>query len=719
MSIYQSVRDGLRLWLVRGALKAATMPVPLVPEWARHSFLRPTFRALCEEGVRANGAVLSCLETLAFAFPEPRLGVWQMDDSGKSPLPSHPADRLLQRPNPQMGQAELLTFAILYMAIGGNCYLYKVRSAARRVVELWPLNDSQIRPVGGGSVLVDHYEWDDDSGQPHIIPESDIIQLKWMPDPLEPWRGLPPLKAVAREVDTDAAAGRYLYNLLRNDAIPRVVIIAAQGAKVMSETDKLRFDQQYQERYGGDNRGKVPMILGNTADIKTLSLNLQELAFEALRRVPEARICAAFRVPAVLAGLNVGLENATYANVEGLTRWFTERTLAPLWRLVADEIGVDLLREFSGGENLVIAFDLDGVAALREDRDKVWTRASNALSKGGITLNEFRALVGRPSDPAGDVYYLPLAVQVIPFGRAPESPALPAPIAKPPPAEDDSKALSTGPRLKGRAERRQLAVALIAAQREQRRLVASRMEPALDAWFAKMADRVISRALQSSKVLGRGERKGWLDAEYLLEEYPDDKLVDLVKRFYLELIQLSWDTWNLNLGVEVAFDLTDPAVTQALANAGTRIKGIQDTTLQAVRDALQYGSEQGWSVDHLVRGDPANGIRGLRDIVEQTYKNRGRTIARTELGTAQSLAATERFRVAGVTAVLCLDNGVEDSHPACQALGQGGQGSVVPLSWAAARPLQHPNCLRCYAAVFDEPIDEAALQAWQAAGGDS
>jgi len=713
MSILTALPDRVRGWLLRGALKAATVPFPLVPEWARHTYLSPTYRALCTEGVRANGIVLACIETLAFAFPEPQLRVWQLDDSGKTPLPQHPLDKLLQRPNPQMGQAELLTYCILYQAIGGSCYLYKVRSAARRVVELWPLNDSQIRPIAGGDVLVDHYEWDDGQGQPHAIPYQDIIQVKWLPDPLNPWMGLPPLMAVARELDTDAAAGKYIFNLLKNDAIPRVVVLMQQGASAPRGDDKAQFDVQWQERYGGDNRGKVPLIMGGVLDVKTLSLNLEQLAFDALRRVPEARIAGAFRVPAVLAGLSVGLENATYANVEGLTRWFSDRTMVPLWRMFADEVGADLLPEFGGGDNLQVAFDTGAVKSLQEDQQlkRVWVQG--AVGSGYLTRNEARAHLGLPPVANGDVFLLPLTIQEVPAAlQAPGQKALTTPGGQKATTPD------------ARAARRAMAVTLIAAQREQRTQVSKRMEPALDNWFGGLADKIVGRALRSRGKAGqRGEAKALPFADDLFGDGDAAELEMLFNRFALELVQLSWDTWNLSLGVNVAFDLTDPAVTKALALAGPHVKSINETTLKALQAALQYASERGWSIDHMVEGDATTDPPrpGLRDLIEQTYRGRVESIARTELGYAQQTAATARYAAAGVDRVLVMDNGFNDSAEQCVVLGNGGKGTVMSLAWASSHVLGHPRCVRAFAAFFpdDGEIDTTAEQRWQDAGGDS
>jgi hypothetical protein len=226
------------------------------------------------------------------------------------------------------------------------------------------------------------------------------------------------------------------------------------------------------------------------------------------------------------------------------------------------------------------------------------------------------------------------------------------------------------------------------------------MESALENYFGGLADRVIHRA---RKALDRGqgtgskvEAKALPRAEDLLTDGDEAELEQVIKRFYVEIIQASWGYFDLALGVETVLDLTDPAVTEILGEAGTRVKQITATTLDELRTLLKYGSEQGWSIDHLVRGDPENGVRGLRAVIEETYKNRARTIARTELGDAQNKAALGRYADFGVSKVYVMDNGLDDDDEACKEVN----GRVKTLKWAEENPLEHPNCTRCFAPEF-------------------
>jgi len=728
----------LRLWLARLAVKASGLT--FVPEWVRTSFLVPTFRTLAEEGYRANSIVFACISQLAFSFPAAHLRIWQQDAtsaSGRTPLLQHPLYQLLTRPpSGQMGMSRLLAFTIVYMAIGGNCYWYKVRSAAKRVVGLLPLHDGQIRPVAAATGLVDHYELDTGANQPQPIAAGEIVHFMWLPDPLHPERGLAPLLAVAREVDTDTEATAYLFALLKNDAIPRIALIAPAEAEVDPEhAERLR--TQWQEKYGGANRGGVGVFTGGL-EVKQLSLNLQELAFEALRRVPEARIAGAFRTPPVLVGLNVGLEQMTYNNVAGMRRHFTEETLYPLWQQIETQVNASLLPEFGDTGEVFAAFDYAGVPALAEvqQQKRVW--AGGALAAGWVTVNEARGLADLSPDPRGDIYLRNLTMLEVPFGKqggggAGEQGSKGAggqvsdevasggqgqgskstnqrigESANPDRQEAGGKGKEAAPKAHRRLTRESQS-AYIAALRVTRRQVGNRLEAALDKYFDNLGEHVLSRFLEQTGGKGAGEQGGrgagvetkkLPPAEDLLTVADEAALRQIIQAFYAECLEASWDYYNHILGVSQVFSFEDPVVTGVLKDAASRVKDIQNTTLEALRSLLQQANTEGWSIDHIVRGDPASGVPGLKSLVQETYKGRAETIARTELGTAQNVAAVSRYTLAGVKQVFVMDNGNEDDDEPCQAVN----GTVQSLEWALANPLEHPNCVIGSTQVFARDV---------------
>ena len=663
-----NIVDRARFWLARGLVKAAGLPI--VTPWITASFIRPTFRALVDEGYKKNAAVWACLSALAFSFPEPPITV--SDERDGTLLAGHPMLRLLRRPNAIMGEAELKAYSVVYMGIGGNAYWHKVRSKAGQVVELWPYHAGQMRPVPGGPGWIKGYEYSPDgSYAPALpVPAEDVIHFKWpLPDPDQPWQALPPLVAAARDVDSANEITRYLYSLLKNDAIPRTAITVPANV-VLDDPQYNRLKAQWKERYGGDNRGEVAIIEGG-AVINRIGLDMKELDFGALYNVPERHISAALRVPMFVAGIG---EDPIYANSSEARLAFTETTLATLWTLFAGELQNALAdTEYHGG--VTVGVDLNRVAALAEKMAARRQWALAALSAGGLLLNEFRAAAGYAPLAGGDVRLRGLAVEEVPLELAPSAKSL----------------LPSGMSVEMKA-RRAGALKLAAALQRIRKAQIRGMEQDVGDYFETLAGRMVSR-LEKAKSAKAA-------AGDLFTDDDAAELETVVKRWYVEICSASWETWNTALGVELAFDLKDPAVTAALKTAGGQIRQINATTRTAVQELLQFASDNGWSVDQIARG--ADGRPGLRTLVAQTYKDRARTIARTELGTAQQTAASARYQGAGVKKVLVLDNGFDDSDPVCQELGAGGQGTVKTLEWAQKNPLQHPNCVRAFAPWFED-----------------
>ena len=767
--------DRIRSYFVKAALKASKLT--FVPEWVRAAWMEVSFGSLVKNGYKASSAVFGCVRALAFSFPEPELVVWRRTPIGAQPEPDHPLRKLLERPNQDMGEAEFDQYAVIYAAVGGNCYVWKERSANGRVIALWPFHDGNITPVPGkNSVegMVAYYEYDPGDGEKVKINKKDIVHWKWMVDPERPWRGMGAIEAAAKDVDSDVESTRYIYALLKNDAIPRVAVTLVEGDE-LTPAKAERLGAEWMEKYSGENRGR-PAFLEAGMTIQRLGMNMQELSMEALKEVPESRICAAFGVPPVIASLLVGLKRSDYGDGQA-RKAFTETTLAALWRSFASELQAGLVDDFGGG--VYLKHDMNQVRALQENVGELWTRIDRAVIGGYVTRAEARRAIGFSADPVDEVYRESLTAMWVRPGEGQtansgnelneldqEQSADDAENA------DDEEQIASGKSAPRNDKQEGKAVSLAVYGRSLQRIrksTATRMMVDVDAYFAKLADRVVSRASKDVNGLGNGlhgkseeeiasqarndkqeeiasqarndrqegiasqarndreeiasqarndkreeiasqarndreeiasrarnDRKELPSADDLLTPADERELVTLLKRWYIAIIELSWETMNLSMGVTVAFDLTDPAVTRALANAGKRVKDIMETTRQELVECLQYGNENGWSIGRLVRGDENQ--RGIRDIVENTYKGRAESIARTELGEAQNRATVERYKSGGVELVEILDNGNDDDDEPCKIAA----GQIWTVGYFGEHLLEHPRCTRAGAPYFGE-----------------
>jgi len=143
------------------------------------------------------------------------------------------------------------------------------------------------------------------------------------------------------------------------------------------------------------------------------------------------------------------------------------------------------------------------------------------------------------------------------------------------------------------------------------------------------------------------------------------------------------------------FDPESPLVQNVIRKAGTKIN---DVSRVALRKEIQNGLSSGYSMDQIARGVPKDNYRGLQSVVRETYKNRAKTVARTETAMAQNTATAARYRASGVTHVIIRDGDEDD-------LCAPYNGTRQTLEWALENPIAHPNCTRAYAAIVEGVSD--------------
>jgi HK97 family phage portal protein len=710
----------------------------LRPAWQRH-FWAPydEFEDVVEYGYKKNATVFACMTVLSWAFPEPELWPWERGDRNEYRiLQGHPLRALMRQPNLDMGEVELFQFAITYAPLGGNAYFWKQRDQAERVKALWPLHDGQITPVPGMTtsegftayyvldVPGDNEQYnpfglDRHDDMPGVaIPKSEMIHWKWMIDPSHPHRGMGALEASAGDVAVGNEIRDYIYSFLKNDATPPIVVTLVEGDE-LTEGKAERLREQWIQSGGGDKRG-MPRFLEAGMGVEQLMFSLREMEFGELRDGPDSSICMGFHIHPSVVGTLAGLSSSTFSSdYSEANKALAEQTLIPLWRSLASEFEQSLTGEIGYGDDLVVRFDLSQVRALQESEKDIEERLGSAFDRGGITRAEYRRGMGYDADEADEVYKENLASIWVPRGKLREyDPELLGAEEERQGGEEGSEEPEEPKTLpqshKGHKEifdghkgAMLLAEGVGVSLRRARRRLESRMAEEVEAYFGRLANSVVSRVRKGN--LPQRHKGHKVRADELITAGDGDVLEALVKRFYVAIAEASWDTINLSLGVEVAFDAANPAVTKVLGVAGDRVKDILDTAKDALRDTLQYGQENGWDVDMLVAGDPEAGVPGIRDVVAETYKNRHRTIARTELGLAQNAVAVNRYDEAGVQQVLVLDDGFDNSDENCVWIS----GKVRPLAWTKSdhpgegpsgikNPLQHPNCVRAFAPYFGD-----------------
>ena len=430
------------------------------------------------EGFRKNAVVSACVRVITQAMVDAPLKVYLPDGSGWSEAPDHPAQAVLESPNRKDPGIAMIERMLQHYLIGGNTLLHKIRGPGGLVTGLRTIN-----PIYLVSALVD---FDDGApveftfssnltGIPRRIPIEDIVLVPDI-DPLNEIFGLPRLLSAAMQIRADREADQYVAELMHNHGSPGLIM----GVDRETKPEYIeRAEDKWDEKFGpGRGRGKVAFVPGlNAGAVKEVGFSLADLEFPELRNVSSQRICAVLGVDPMLIGVHSSSGRSSSlsgAEYQGALQRLWEITIIPMFRRWEAYLNAFLAPEWG---DVRLFFDLDGVQALKDDRNAAATRVQAMFSTASFSREELRAELGYDPEPdPGQEFIGPLGVMTSAPGEAldrpPPPPAFGAPPAKPAddgkPAKASVRILTTGRTVTGfprilLARRRQLEPALKAA----------------------------------------------------------------------------------------------------------------------------------------------------------------------------------------------------------------------------------------------------------------
>lgn len=359
-----------------------------------------------------NSAVVNTLAWITRNFGQAEFEVYrQRRDGEEEEIVNHPLQRLIERPNPFYGAQTLWAATLASYHLDGNAYWLKIRNARGfgTPTELWYEPHWNIAPhwPDDGTKYIDYYERKI-NGQMQQIPVENVVHFRNGMNPGNTRKGLAPLRSALLQVFTDQEVSLWVAALCRNMAIPGVVVNPSENIGMTPEKAE-QIKQVWKRKFGGDNRGE-PLILDFAAEVSTLGFDPSQMDFTAIHHIAESRIAGALGVPPQLVYLDVANDSSSYNNLTTFERIGWEQSLIPAYENFEDTIDAQLLPDFEADpltRGIFTEFDTSDVRALKEDQDKLETRARENFRAGIITLNEARGELGKPPDPDGDFYFLP------------------------------------------------------------------------------------------------------------------------------------------------------------------------------------------------------------------------------------------------------------------------------------------------------------------------
>jgi HK97 family phage portal protein len=403
-----------------------------------------SFANYANVGYGRNELVYACIRYRAESLPQSVIRVYPW---GASPTPAgngpaiddHRLRRLFEAPNPVTDEFEFLELSVTYKDLAGTCFWLVVNGRDGLPTQLWPVRPDLVGVLPNPRDPADYvWVYRPDPERPEIMvpvpdagsprakgAETSMIRIRYPnPNPHNPaarYFGQPPLRPAARATTLDNAATDFVDTLLRNHAMPAVVI---ETESEITDTLHKRLRAKWREAFSGSNRG-APAFLQKGMKIHQMVYNLTDLEFPDLREVSEARVCMAFGVEPILIGTKLGLTHNAYKDYREARLSFWEEAMFSEQRRFIEPVRSRLLPRFAGvgRRRVMAAWDNSGVLALKEAAGALWQRGTEALARGGITRNDFRQMVGLAAVPGGDVFLTPSGVVPQEIGQAPAAPA--------------------------------------------------------------------------------------------------------------------------------------------------------------------------------------------------------------------------------------------------------------------------------------------------------
>lgn len=295
----------------------------------------------------------------------------------------------------------------------GNAYFRKIKGIGSSVIALEYLPSDMVRPVGTSKVSITGYVYTT-QGQEYNINKEDLIHWKFGRDTTDIRLGRSPITSVLREIAADNQASSTAYGLIKNGAIPSLIIgpDANEQAVDLSPDDARQIKKKLREDFAGDQAGGIAVMSG-AYKMDRVSYSPAELDLSEIRRLPEERIPAALGLNAMVLGLGAGLDRSTYSNYQQAQQQAWEDGMIPMLDSLCEILTISLLPDFNPKPGDYLSYDISSVKALKEDVLENAERAALLFEKGIITRADAKRMINIDPETEDEGFYFG-ALSIVP-----------------------------------------------------------------------------------------------------------------------------------------------------------------------------------------------------------------------------------------------------------------------------------------------------------------
>jgi HK97 family phage portal protein len=324
--------------------------------------------------------------------------LWRKAASGKeedrTEVTIHPALTVLNKPNNFFTRQELFESSQQHVDLTGESWWvlgYEERFRALGPTEIWPVRPDRMAPVKHATEFISGYVYSSPDGDKVPLRPEEVVFIR-MSNPDDIYRGLGPVQALARTIDSLRYSEEWNRNFFLNSAEPGGIIEVPER---LSDDEFNEMRTRWNEQHKGvANAHRVAILEHGTW--KDRKFTMRDMQFAELGKLGSDRIREAFRVHKSVLGQSddVNRANAVVAR-EDKAELIVER----LDRFKG-ALNNDFLPLFGKAEAKGLEFDYENaVPENAEERDRERDSKASAwaaLVSAGAHPDDASAAVGLP-----------------------------------------------------------------------------------------------------------------------------------------------------------------------------------------------------------------------------------------------------------------------------------------------------------------------------------
>jgi HK97 family phage portal protein len=611
-----------------------------------------------------RGLVFACEDVRATTLALTKLELY---DASEEAVEEHPLYDLMRRPNSYQSEFELRYNTQMMLDQFGNAFWYVERQGGAPVA-LYQVKPEYMKAVFNPTRPgIEAWENNAPGLAPRRYRADEIIHFK-RPNPYNSIYGASVIMRAAMEIDQDILMKMASLGLLQNKSVPPIVIKATAESGIGQDAMERLLDMWNAKYRGPSNAGFAAGVPAGVEVQALTGIDIKQLLYLEAREFGRKEICAIFRTPEAMLGY---VADANRANMATLEYIFKTQTIKPLGRMFCDTIEARLLPMFKGSDNLSAELDYE----IPRDDIQHLAEITAGFERSWFNADECRAELGYmpKGDETGEQYFISAALIRIEDAINPPEPEpilMPAPEdatppdATPPentkpneqPEEDvdanDAAAKSievarSADDIEAKYHSRSLFKTVVA--RSARAVATDQLRSAwTEAYHAKLEKflrgqkkRVLAAMRDSYKAIAKdaSDYQRWLDDAF----NDEDAEYEAAMKGITERLVIAF-------GTSAVHDLNPAAsyrlgkMREIIANdIHTRSHLINETTGKQLRELIQTAIDEG--------DINATGLgRRIAEYFNDISVARANTIARTEVGRAQTMAKHDGWEQMGAAA---------------------------------------------------------------------